>query len=141
MKIDHFSHVEPTVHIPLFPNAKPIPNFNLNKTGSDYTLSTAGLDAVITENPYNITFKSPTRTLTSAGPKHQGVIDVPSQWTTSSASNSSCLATDPGSNPNPTPLPPLVRYINSELNLSPGELVYGFGEQFGAFVKNGEINF
>ncbi|KAJ4501622.1 alpha-glucosidase [Lentinula lateritia] len=138
VKIDHFNHSEPTVNIPLFPNAKPIPNVNLSKAGSDYTLSTAGLNAVITENPYTITFKSPKQILTSAGPKHQGVFDVPSQWTLSSASNSSCLATDIGSNPNPEPLPPIIRYINSELNLSPGELIYGFGEQFGSFVKNGQ---
>ncbi|KAJ3890310.1 alpha-glucosidase [Lentinula edodes] len=138
VKIDHFSYSKPTVNIPLFPNAKPIPNVKLSKAGSDYTLSTAGLSAVITENPYTITFKSPKQILTSAGPKHQGVFDVPSQWTLSSASNSSCLATDLGSNPNPEPLPPIIRYINSELNLSPGELIYGFGEQFGSFVKNGQ---
>ncbi|KIK59661.1 glycoside hydrolase family 31 protein [Collybiopsis luxurians FD-317 M1] len=138
VKIDHFSHVQPTVNIPLFPNAQPIPNATAAKSGSDYTLSTAGLEAVITENPYTITFKSPKRILTFAGPKHQGVFDVPSRWTVSSASHSSCLATDLASNPNPEPLPPVVRYINSELNLSPGELIYGFGEQFGAFVKNGQ---
>ncbi|PFH52383.1 glycoside hydrolase family 31 protein [Amanita thiersii Skay4041] len=51
---------------------------------------------------------------------------------------SSCLALDPSSNPHPEQLPAVVRYLNSELNLSPGELVYGFGEQFGAFVKNGQ---
>ncbi|KAF8232393.1 alpha-glucosidase [Tricholoma matsutake] len=50
----------------------------------------------------------------------------------------SCLALDYSSNPNPSPFPATVRYISSELNLSPGELVYGFGEQFGAFVKNGQ---
>ncbi|KAJ3788593.1 alpha-glucosidase [Lentinula aff. detonsa] len=138
VKIDHFSHSEPTVTIPLFPNAKPIPNINLSKTEADYTLSTGGLEAVITQNPYTITFKSPKRILTFAGPKHQGVFDVPSRWTLSTASNSSCLATDTGSNPNPEPLPPVIRYINSELNLSPGELIYGFGEQFGSFVKNGQ---
>ncbi|KAJ3726263.1 alpha-glucosidase [Lentinula raphanica] len=138
VKIDHFSHTEPTVTIPLFPNAKPIPSVNLSKSEADYTLNTGGLNAVITENPYTITFKSNKRILTFAGPKHQGVYDVPSKWTLSSASNSSCLATDSGSNPNPEPLPPTIRYINSELNLSPGELIYGFGEQFGAFVKNGQ---
>lgn len=48
------------------------------------------------------------------------------------------MTTDFSSNPNPNRYPEFVRYIHSELNLSPGELVYGLGEQFGAFVKNGE---
>ncbi len=46
--------------------------------------------------------------------------------------------TDRGSNPNPEPKPDIIRYLHTELNISPGELVYGFGEQFGAFVKNGK---
>ncbi|KAL0071602.1 hypothetical protein AAF712_001459 [Marasmius tenuissimus] len=138
VKIDHFSHIEPTLNIPLFPNDKPIPDFQMNKDEAGYSLTTAGLTAVITENPYTITFKSPERVLTFAGPKHQAVFEVPSRWTFSSASNGSCLNLDARSNPNPAPLPPTVQYINSELNLSPGELIYGFGEQFGNFVKNGQ---
>ncbi|KAK7043691.1 hypothetical protein VNI00_008302 [Paramarasmius palmivorus] len=138
VKIDHFSHIEPFPNIPLFPNDKAVPNVQLGKDDAGYSVTSAGLTAVITENPYTITFKSPKRILTFAGPKHQAIFDVPSKWTLGSASNSSCLATDPRSNPSPTPLPPSVQYINSELNLSPGELVYGFGEQFGHFVKNGQ---
>lgn len=137
VKIDHFAHSEPFPNIPLFPNAKAISDVSLKKDESSLTLTTGGLTAEITENPYTITFKSPTRILTAAGEKHQALFDVPSRWTLSSASNSSCLTLDSASNPTPAPLPGIVRYINSELNLSPGELVYGFGEQFGAFVKNG----
>ncbi|KAF8911944.1 glycosyl hydrolases family 31-domain-containing protein [Gymnopilus junonius] len=103
-----------------------------------HILKTGDLTAEITENPYTITFKSPKRILTEAGFKYQAVFEVPAQWTTHSASSSSCLAHDPISNPDPKPLPPVVRYINSELNTSPGELIYGFGEQFGPFVKNGQ---
>ncbi|KAG6853200.1 hypothetical protein C0991_006149 [Blastosporella zonata] len=136
VKIDHFTHVEPFPNIPLFPDAQPIPDVSIKR--DELSLSTGGLTAVITENPYTITFKSPTRTLTFAGEKHQALYDVPSKWTLNSASNTSCLTNDPGSNPTPAPLPPVVRYINSELNLSPGELVYGFGEQFAALVKNGQ---
>ncbi|KAF9264893.1 alpha-glucosidase [Marasmius fiardii PR-910] len=138
VKLDHFSHIEPTLNIPLFPNDKPIPNFRLFKDDTGHSLTTAGLTALVTENPYTITFKSPDRVLTFAGPRHQAVFEVPSKWTLTSASNSSCLSQDPRSNPNPAPLPPTVQYINSELNLSPGELIYGFGEQFGNFTKNGQ---
>ncbi|KAF4608780.1 hypothetical protein EYR40_001127 [Pleurotus pulmonarius] len=138
VNIEHFANEDAYPSIPLFPDAKPMPAVSLSKSDSSYSLSTGGLTAEITENPYTITFKSPQRTLTSAGYKHQGIYDVPARWTTLSASNSSCLAMDTSSNPAPAPLPPTVRYIHSELNLSPGELVYGFGEQFGAFVKNGQ---
>jgi hypothetical protein len=75
--------------------------------------------------------------LTEAGVKHQAVLDVPARWTMQSASYGSCLANDPASNPRPEVLPPVVRYLHSELKISPGELIYGLGEQFGAFVKNG----
>ncbi|KAF8061482.1 glycoside hydrolase family 31 protein [Lyophyllum atratum] len=138
VKIEHFAHVEPFPNIPLFSDTKPISDVSIKRVETHLSLSTGGLTAEITEKPYTITFKSPTRTLTFAGEKHQALFDVPSQWTLNSASNSSCLAMDPASNPRPAPLPPVIRYINSELNLSPGELVYGFGEQFGAFVKNGQ---
>lgn len=102
-------------------------------------LKSGDLTAEISENPYAITFKSPTRILTESGYKHQALYNVPSEWTTQSASHSSCTAQDPVSNPNPEPLPPIIRYLNAELNISPGELIYGLGEQFGAFVKNGMV--
>lgn len=137
VKIEHFAYHEPFPNIPLFPDDAPVPDISLKKKNSTYSLTTGGLTAEITENPYSIAFNSPTRRLTEAGPKHQALFDVPSRWTIGSASNSSCLALDSASNPNPNPLPSTVRYIHSELNTSPGELVYGLGEQFGAFVKNG----
>lgn len=99
-----------------------------------------GLTAEITSNPYTIVFKSKDRALTWAGEKHQALFDIPSRWTMNSASNSSCLALDPASNPVPAKKADTIRYLHSELNLAPGELVYGFGEQFGAFVKNGAYN-
>ncbi|KDQ09522.1 glycoside hydrolase family 31 protein [Botryobasidium botryosum FD-172 SS1] len=139
VSIDHFKHTEPAPNIVLFPNAQPAPNASLftsdNKT---LQLSTGGLTAEITSEPYTITFRSPARTLTAAGYKHQALIDVPHQWTLNSAANTSTMATDVSSNPNPPAPPATVRYVNSELNISPGELIYGLGEQFGPFVKNGQ---
>ncbi|KAJ7285616.1 alpha-glucosidase [Mycena rebaudengoi] len=138
VRIAHFVHNTPSPDIPLFPDDKPILNSTVATSESGYSLTTGGLTAEITTNPYTITFKSPTHTLTFAGEKYQALFDVPARWTTSSAANSSCLALDPNSNPTPAPIPEIIKYINSELNISPGELVYGFGEQFGAFVKNGQ---
>jgi hypothetical protein len=111
----------------------------LGKDKDPWTITSGGLSVEVTANPYTITFKDQKRVLTSAGYKHQAIYDVPYKWTLRSASNSSCLETDFSSNPSPTKKPELVRYAHSELNLSPGELIYGLGEQFGAFVKNGNF--
>ncbi|KAI0312736.1 alpha-glucosidase [Amylostereum chailletii] len=145
VKIDHFRHVDPTPDIAFFPDAPPIPNVSLSQISSAqpdgppvHTLSTAGLTAEITSNPYTLMFKSSERTLTFAGYKHQAVYDVPHKWTLNTAANSSCLAQDASSNPVREGAPEFVRYVHSELNLSPGELIHGLGEQFGAFVKNGQ---
>ncbi|OJT14122.1 Alpha-xylosidase [Trametes pubescens] len=138
VKIEHFKHIDPTPDIALFPDDPPVPSVALSKTETTWTVASGGLSAEVTQNPYTITFKSPTRTLTAAGYKHQAIYDIPHKWTLRNASNSSCLATDVSANPRPDVTPETVRYINSELNLSPGELVYGMGEQFGAFVKNGQ---
>ena len=137
VKIDHFKHVRPTPDIPLFPDDPAVPSVRLGKGDDSWSVSSGALRADITANPYTITFKDSKCVLTSAGYKHQAIYDVPRKWTLRSASNSSCLETDFSSNPHPTPGPELVRYTHSELNLSPGELIYGLGEQFGAFVKNG----
>ncbi|KAF9483773.1 alpha-glucosidase [Pholiota conissans] len=140
VKIQHVLGEEPTTNIQLFPDDGPIPDvaFPTSDAGKNYVLKSGDLTAEIAENPYTITFKSPTRTLTESGYRHQAVYNVPSEWTTQSASHSSCTAQDPVSNPNPESLPPIIRYLNAELNISPGELIYGLGEQFGAFVKNGQ---
>ncbi|KAF8894393.1 alpha-glucosidase [Infundibulicybe gibba] len=138
VKIEHFSHTQPFPTIPLFPNDQPIPDCVLTQSEFTHSIKTGGLSVEITQNPYTITFRSPTRVLTSAGYRHQALFDVPARWTIGTAANSSCLALDPASNPNPERLPETIRYIHSELNTSPGELIYGFGEQFGAFVKNGQ---
>ncbi|RDX48382.1 hypothetical protein OH76DRAFT_1404975 [Lentinus brumalis] len=138
VKIEHFKHVDPTPNIDLFPDDPPVPSVSLSKTENTWTVTSGGIKAEITQNPYTVTFKSPTRTLTSAGYKHQTLYDIPYKWTLRSASHNSCLTTDVSSNPHPPPPPETVRYVHSELNISPGELFYGLGEQFGPFVKNGQ---
>lgn len=137
MKLDHFKHVDPKPNFHLFPDDPPVPAARLEDGVASWTLGSGDLSAEITQNPYTITFRSPQRILTTSGVKHQAIYDVPHKWTLRSASNGSCLATDFSSNPHPELPPENVRYTSSELNLSPGELIYGLGEQFGAFVKNG----
>lgn len=130
----------PTPSIELFPTAPPVlAEATVNRSSESLVFASGGLSVEVTSNPYTVTFRSPQQTLTFSGPKHQAVVDVPHQWTLNSASESSCLATDRSSNPNPGIPPSTVRYVLSELNLSPGENIYGLGEQFGAFVKNGML--
>ncbi|PIL23787.1 hypothetical protein GSI_13537 [Ganoderma sinense ZZ0214-1] len=138
VKIEHFRTTDPTPDIALFPDDPPVPSASLSRTENSFTVTSGGVTAEVTQNPYTITFKSPTRTLTAAGYKHQAIYDVPYKWTLRSASNNSCLTTDLSSNPHQGSAPEFVRYVHSELNISPGELVYGLGEQFGPFVKNGQ---
>lgn len=117
----------------------PIPSLAKTHSRGLLKLASGELNVEITSNPYTLVFKSSTKTLTTAGYKHQGLFDIPSQWACNTASNTSCLANDPNSNPVPATSPPILRYINSEFTISPGELFYGFGERFGAFVKNGVL--
>ncbi|KAH8833576.1 alpha-glucosidase [Flagelloscypha sp. PMI_526] len=139
VKLQHFVHNNPNPEIPLFPDAAPVVDVSLQTAPSGHRqIITGGLTAEITENPYTVTFKAKSRILTTSGRKYQSVIDVPYRWVQNSASNSSCLATDIGSNPLPDNPPKTVRYLHSELDLTPGTLVYGLGEQFGHFVKNGQ---
>ncbi|KJA27453.1 glycoside hydrolase family 31 protein [Hypholoma sublateritium FD-334 SS-4] len=139
VKLEHVVSGDPRTHIQLFPDDGPVSDVTFSKLDDQTNVLKSGdLTAEIKENPYSITFKSTTRILTESGLKHQALYHVPSVWTTQSASNSSVTAQDPVSNPNPKALPPIVRYLNSELNISPGELIYGLGEQFGAFAKNGQ---
>ncbi|VDB97661.1 unnamed protein product [Peniophora sp. CBMAI 1063] len=147
VRMQHFYEPSTSANIALFPDAHapPIRDAQLGtlKTSDDapavHTLTTGGLTLEIGSEPYSLTFKDPKgRKLTGAGKKYNGLFDVPYKWTQNTAANSSCLTDQFDSNPLPAVLPTTVRYASAELDLSPGELVYGLGEQFGAFVKNGQ---
>ena len=120
------------------------PKVFISQDGDGIIYSSGPLTAKILCKPgaYNIDFLgagSPHKILTSSGPKAQAQIDIPHKWTLGSAANTSVLATDRSANPHPAPPPEYVRYILNELTLAAGELVYGLGEQFGPFVKNGQV--
>lgn len=138
VKISHFAVQPITPAIPLFPNTS-AETCDIKLSAGDMPSITSGeLSVSIQTNPYTFTFNSPKGVLTRSHPKGQFIADVPHKWTTSSASSTTCLATDISANPHPTVDPQSVRYTVQELGLSPGETFYGFGEQFGAFVKNGQ---
>ncbi|QRW01716.1 glycoside hydrolase family 31 protein [Ceratobasidium sp. AG-Ba] len=137
----------------LFPDgAASKPKIQITKSEDGTSFTSGGLTARvatqavvmngISTNSYYVDFLGRDgRILTSAGPKAQAIIDIPYKYTMGSAANTSCLATDRSSNPNPPPPPEHVRYMLSELALSAGELVYGLGEQFGAYIKNGQAGY
>jgi hypothetical protein len=128
VRITHISSDANVPCIPLFPDGRPPqPNISTATTEKGVKLTSGNLTAEVTSNPYTLTFSAEGKTLTYAGAKYQGIFDVPTKWTALAASNQSCLNTDFDSNPNPPVPQPKVRYVNSELNISPGELFYGFG--------------
>jgi alpha-glucosidase (family GH31 glycosyl hydrolase) len=76
----------------------------------------------------------------------QAVVDIPSHHTVHSMSSNSLLSSIPdalmGPN-NQTIAPPhaangWVRFMLNEMTLSVGETIYGLGERFGPYVKNGQ---
>lgn len=139
VKIEHFRQRPSAADYALFPDGPPPkPSVQTSKTDDGLSLRSGTLTANVTKNPYTISFSAGNKNLTFAGAKYQGLFDVPYKWTALSAANQSCLTTDFSSNPHPPTPPNQVRYINSELIISPGELFYGFGEQFGHFTKNGQ---
>ena len=110
----------------------------LRKSDELYTIQSGDLSLQVTPNPYTLAFKTPKSALTTAGFRYQGLFEVPFKWTLGSATNTTCLTNDSFSNPNPLNPPPVVKFVNVELNISPGELFYGCGETFGGFTKNGQ---
>lgn len=126
-----------TPGVQLFPNADPKHCDIQVVVGDAPSITSGDLSVSIQTKPYTFTINSPKGVLTRSHPKGQFIADVAHRWTATSASSTTCLATDTSANPYRSVDPISVRYAVQELGISPGETFYGFGEQFGAFVKNG----
>jgi alpha-D-xyloside xylohydrolase len=82
-------------------------------------------------SPWNLSFESGGRVLTSSGHKSIGHISLGADATvTAEPAGVSGVTT--------TGLAPAASYLHARLRLSVGELVYGLGERFGPLVKNGQ---
>ena len=82
-------------------------------------------------SPWNLTFESRGRVLTSSGHKSIGHISLGADATvTAEPAGVSGVTT--------TGLAPASSYLHARLRLGVGELVYGLGERFGPLVKNGQ---
>ncbi|WP_061963080.1 alpha-xylosidase [Demequina aurantiaca] len=117
------------------------PGFAINETegAASVTVNDAGgnlvtgsLTAHITKGaPWDLSFSHDGRRLTGSGHKSVGHIALTADAPVTAEPAGVAGYTDNG-------LAPSRSYIHEQLDLDVGELVYGLGERFGAFVKNGQ---
>jgi alpha-D-xyloside xylohydrolase len=98
-----------------------LPAFDVQDTSPEVTMAVEDARAtftsgpltarVSTDGPWSVTFEAGGRVLTSSGARSIGVV--------SDADDR--------------------HFVHEQLNLGVGEYVYGLGERFGAFIKNGQV--
>lgn len=97
---------------PDFELIKDNPAVKIQDTGKQVTFASGDLQAVVTkENPYEISFEKDGKVLTASKPRGQAYVR----------------------NHNENEV-----YISEQLTIDVGELIYGLGERFTSFVKNGQ---
>lgn len=95
------------------------------------TLSSGDLTATVAPGaPWNLSFSSGGRELTSSGHKSVGYMSVAPGAEVSSGVVGNARAA--------TSAPQSTTYVHEQLALGVGELIYGLGERFGPLVKNGQ---
>ncbi len=85
--------------------------FSSEITEKEIRFRSGSLEAVIERNPWKISFLSNGKVLTSAGGRHAAWMEVEGQGA----------------------------FTSAQLSIGVGELVYGLGERFTPFVKNGQV--
>jgi alpha-D-xyloside xylohydrolase len=100
--------------------------------GEDGVLTTGPLTARVTHgSPWNLTFEADGRVLTSSGHKSLGLMKL--------GAGSTVTAEPAGiTGASTTGLAEASTYLHAQLSLGVGELVYGLGERFGPYIKNGQ---
>jgi alpha-D-xyloside xylohydrolase len=96
------------------------------------TLTTGDLTARVTAGaPWNLSFSSRGRELTASGPKSVGYMKLrPDAPVAAEPAGVTGVTT--------TGLASRASYVHEQLDLAVGETIYGLGERFGPFVKNGQ---
>lgn len=139
--------VEKGPHFDLFPDGAPEPaKPRIVQGESAISLQSGSLTASVNTSPYSygISFTTTTDTdkptfLCGTEPKGQAFIDVPRADTLGQMSEAGVLSKYADAMAGVTPQEGgMVRFMLNELTLSVGETVYGLGERFGPFVKNGQ---
>lgn len=155
VRIDHHSGGEDgRPGFELFPDGKPsAPKTKLSRTDKAISFSSGSLsvDVNTAESGFNLTFLDATKRgkdqlLTEVGFKGLGFADVPYRYTLNQESEKSRLSTDPGAlarrdgmGMDELRTDSLVRYMHNNFSLKVNENIYGLGERFGTYVKNGQV--
>lgn len=105
----HKGQVNHGPNFELYPNN---PAVSIESADGSSSLISGNLEAIVShEDPYKITFKKDGKVLTTSEPRSQAYITNKDENTA---------------------------YISEQLSLNVGELIYGLGERFTSFVKNGQ---
>ena len=132
----------------LFPDgAPPKPKISHTRPNDSHICFTSGSTSVTVDTSpfsYGLSFTDASGELCNVSTKGQAYIDLPYHLSLTSAANNSYMSSMPDAldiQNNQSTRQQLsggwVRYILNELSLGVGETVYGMGERFGPFVKNG----
>lgn len=104
-------------------NARPV---TVSRCGEEDVLTVDDLEVRISRKEWGITFKADGRVLTSCGFRNLGYSQYDRERATMFPGKDYMRAS-------------YTPYMTAELSLNPGALVYGLGERFTAFVKNGQV--
>ncbi|TXT04232.1 hypothetical protein VHUM_04230 [Vanrija humicola] len=140
-------------HFELFPDGEPPAPTTSATKGADSLSFTSGrlkVDLNTAEFSYGLTFSDSSsgsdQFLCGVQPKGSAVVDVPAHLTLGMQSQNGCLTTLPDTmvrtehfGVDGTLNRGLVRFMLNETTLSIGENIYGLGERFGPFIKNGQV--
>ncbi len=101
-------------------------------TEGEGVVTAGGLRAVIARGaPWDLSFWHEDARLTGSGHKAQGYLTLAKDAPVPAEPAGVAGVTDTG-------LAPSRAYVHEQLDLGVGELIYGLGERFGPFVKNGQ---
>ncbi|BEJ15127.1 hypothetical protein CspHIS471_0408940 [Cutaneotrichosporon sp. HIS471] len=139
-------------HFELFPDGAPsAPKTTVSRPAENhiaFTSGSLGVDINTGPKAYALRFSDcdGDEFLCGTEPKGQGYADVPWHLTFGQQSQAGCLTTladtmvrNDDFALDTTRATGLVRFMVNELTLSIGETIYGLGERFGPFVKNGQV--
>lgn len=136
----------------LFPDSAP-PKVSSKYDGSNpdsvqFSSGSLSVNVNTKARSYGLTFNDSAASepfLCGVDPKGQAVVDLPYHLTLGSTSSTSCMSTLHDAQPvmdhataGQRHTGGWVRYMLNEMSLTVGETIYGLGERFGPFVKNGQ---
>lgn len=120
----HFAGYQKTE--PRYPLMEDVQSAEVEINDEEAVMTSGRMKVVVDRKEFCIRFLADDQELTRIGFRNQGYMQY----------NRTPLTRNPGENYLHTDYTP---YMVTELSLDPGECVYGLGERFTAFVKNGQV--